>query len=82
MESIKLQDLLEWFIYGPNECRTSHCSHGLCLAVGDGPWTSILYEKWVTTRKSLGTTVLGTLVKPLLSALTYRKPLIESGINL
>ena len=22
MESIKLQDLLEWFIYGPNECRT------------------------------------------------------------
>lgn len=30
MESIKLQDLLEWFLYGPNECRTVD-SHGLWL---------------------------------------------------
>ena len=42
MESIKLQDLLECFFYGLNECRTvdSHGSHGLLLCVcggwGDG----------------------------------------------
>ena len=31
---------------------------------------------------NLGHPLLGTLVKPLLSALTYRKPSLESGINL
>ena len=35
MKSIKLQDLLDWFLYGPNECRTvdSHGSHELWLFV-------------------------------------------------
>ena len=42
----------------------------VCVCWGGKAWTRIMYEKWVTTRKSLGTTDLKRQRAPAVNFLT------------